>query len=332
MSRAHPACHVLRLAALSCLLVLGAGCEPHSSEPFRVGINAWPGYEFVYLAAQKGFFADEGLEVHVVEFSSLADARRAYERGQIDAIATTVVEVLQIHDQSTRRPQIVRVLDYSEGADVILAQPRIKSGAELRGARIGVELASLGVYVLARGLESHGLELSDVTAVAADQMSMEGQFDRGELDAVVTYPPISVKMLADSSAHPVFSTAGIPGEVLDVLAVEDDLIAKRPKDVQRFLHAIERAMTYEKQSPADAHQIMAEREGITPEEFAAALTNGMRLVDSSGQAAYFGSNGKLHEVVKRTESVLRQTHQITAATTQDPRVVHDGFVTLAEAR
>jgi NitT/TauT family transport system substrate-binding protein len=297
-----------------------------------VGINAWPGYEFIYLAAQKGYFKDAGLEVRVVEFSSLADARRAYERGQIDAIATTVVEVLQILDQSARKPRIVRVFDYSEGADVILARPGIPTGRELRGARIGVELASLGVYILARGLEQHGLQLSDVTMISGDQLSMEGQFDRGKLDAVVTYPPTSLKMLADSSAHAVFSTAEIPGEVLDVLAVDDALIQQRHEDVRRFLDAVERAMAYERQSPADAHAIMAEREGITAEEFAAALADGMTLVSASEQSEYLGPQGRLHEVVARTTAVLSQTQQLSPTTKPDPDVVYSGFVAAAGAR
>jgi NitT/TauT family transport system substrate-binding protein len=243
-----------------------------------------------------------------------------------------VVEVLQIRDQSTRRPRVVRVFDYSDGADVILAHPRIKDGTGLRGATIGVELASLGIYMLARGLELNGLQLSDVTTVSADQLSMEGRFERGELDAVVTYPPTSVTILAGGGAHPVFSTAKIPGEVLDVLAIEDALIAQRPKDVERLLRAIDRAMDYEKQYPADAHRIMAEREGISPEAFATALTDGVRLVDASGQAAYFGPNGKLQEVIARTQAVLLQTQQINASSRPVAELVHDGFVTGSGAR
>lgn len=312
-----------RTVAVSLLLIANASCAPNGPPPLRVGINAWPGYEFIYLADQKGFFTEAGIEVRVVEFSSLADARRAYERGQLDAVATTVVEVLQIHDQSDRHPRIVRVIDYSAGADVILAHPRIQSTADLKGARIGVELASLGVYILARGLESSGLELSQVTPVAGDQLSMEEQFDRGELDAVVTYPPASVKMLAGRNAHVVFSTAEIPGEVLDVLAVEASVLETRAKDIDRMVRAIDRAMAYERTAPEDAHRIMAEREGLAPSEFALALRDGMTLVGEPDQPEYFGERGRLHEVVRRTDAVLRATRQLTSPTRSVRDVIHD---------
>ena len=76
------------------VLSLGVGCSPEKPTTLRVGINPWPGYEFLYLAQEKGFYRDAGLDVRLVEFSSLADTRRAYERGQINAIGTTVIEVL----------------------------------------------------------------------------------------------------------------------------------------------------------------------------------------------------------------------------------------------
>src|ERR1035437_4801547 len=175
--------------SLSLLLAVAAlpfnfGCSPEKPASLRVGINSWPGYEFLYLAQEKGFYREEGLEVRLVEFNSLSDTRRAYERGQINVLTSTVIEVLQARDNSPRSPQIVRVVDYSNGADVILARPGLTNSASLRAAGGGLELASLGVYVLARGLERSGLSLADVKMVPVNQLSMEDGYRRGELDAI----------------------------------------------------------------------------------------------------------------------------------------------------
>lgn len=294
-------------AMLGVLLVLGCSRE---STQLRVGINAWPGYEFLYLAQEKGYYKDAGLDVRLIDFNSLPDARRAYERGQIDVIATTVVEVLQIRDHTPRSPQIVQVIDYSNGADVILAQSGIKKMADLKGKRIGVELASLGGYIVARGLAKSGLALSDVKLVSMDQMSMGQDFREGELDAVVTYPPASIKLLLDNKANQIFSTAAISGEVVDVIAIEQEINVRRPKDVSGFLRAFHRAIEYGKSNPTDANRIMAAREGITSAEFAASLEDGMHIVLPKDQADYFQSGGKLAAVVDGTDRVLRETNQI----------------------
>jgi NitT/TauT family transport system substrate-binding protein len=275
-----------------------------------VGINSWPGFEFLYLAQEKGFYREEGLEVRIVEFDSLSDARRAYERGQIDVLTSTVIEILQIRDNSSRSPQIVQVVDYSNGSDVILARPGLTNGASLRGARIGLELASLGVYVLARSLERSGLSLADVEMVPVNQLSMEDGYRKGELDAVVTYPPISTKLLRDGQANTVFSSAEIPGEVIDVIAVEAEVNTQRPGEVARLLRAYHRAIAFTRQNPADAYRIMAGREGLTPEEFRAALTGGIRLLSESDQADYLRPGGKLAAVIDHSDRILRQSGQI----------------------
>lgn len=300
---------VRRLVSVA-LLALAFGCGREKPAPLRVGINPWPGYEFLYLAQEQGFFRDEGLEVRLLEFSSLSDARRAYERGQLDATCTTVTDVLQSRDSSPRSPQIVQIVDYSSGGDVVLARPGITDAAGLRGARIGVELASLGVYVLARGLEKSGLSLADVTPVSMNQLSMADAFRAGKIDAIVTYPPTSTLLVRDAKASTVFSSREIPGEVLDVIAVEAEVARQRPGDVTKLLRAFHRAREYAQQSPGPAHRIMAAREGLTPEEFAAALTDGVRLVSEAEQADYFAPGGKLTAVVDASDRVLRQSAQV----------------------
>ena len=300
---------------LSCLTaIIGlalAGCSAEKSEPLRIGTNAWPGYEFLHLAQAKGYYEEAGVSVRLLEFSSLADCRRAYERGQIDGMATTVIEVLQARDQSTRSPRIVQVFDYSDGGDVILARSGIAGASALKDKRIGVELASLGVYVLARGLEEGGLDIQAVRAISMDQHSMEQALKEGEIDAAVTYPPFSIRLLREEGIKTLFSTKTVPGEVVDVLAFEEDICRQRSGDVAAVIGCFHRAVTYARENPDDAYSIMAARQGITPQEFAAALSDGIRMVSEVEQGAYFSKDGKLREVVDRSDKVLRQTGQLS---------------------
>lgn len=309
MNKASLSSRLSLLVALAAVL-LSLGCTPQPAASLRLGINPWPGFEFLYLAQEKGFYRDEGLDLRLVEFNSLSDARRAYERGQINVITATVIEVLQIRDDSARSPQIVQVVDYSNGADVILARPGITHVAGLRGARIGLELGSLGVYLLARALEQNGLLLDDVKLVSMDQLTMEDALRKGELDAIVSYPPTSTKLQRGSQTNTVFSSARIPGEVLDVIAVEADINRQRPGDVAKLLSAYHRAIAYAREHPVEAYRIMAERENLTPEEFQATLTEGVRLLGVPDQVTYLRSGGKLASVIDATDLSLRQNGQI----------------------
>jgi NitT/TauT family transport system substrate-binding protein len=296
----------LRRSSLTAFALLGllAGCSRH--EPLRIGLNLWPAYEFIILADQLGYFNEEGVDVKLVDFSSLGDGRRSFERGQIDGLYTTVVEVILASEASADPLKIVNVVDYSEGADVIIARPGFPDLASLKGRKVGVELGSICVYVLARALEQAGMTLADITPVSKDQASMEADLRAGVLDAIVSYPPNSINALKDPTFTTIFSTKKTPREVLDVIAFGDKTITQRPKDVAAVLRAFARAQDYYVSHKAEALQIMGKREGVSPEDFELALTDGMRVVTASDQAAYF-SGGGLKPVITRTGKVLSQT-------------------------
>ncbi len=281
------------------------GCEAKPPpEPLRIAMNPWPGYAFFYVAEEKRFFEAEGVAVKLVELSSLGDVRRAFERGQVDGMACTLVEVLLAREQSAREPQIVLITDYSNGPDVILAAEAVPDLASLVGRRVGVEPASLGIFVLARALERAGVDLSSVELVAMDQAQMQGEFARGRVDAVVSYPPVSTKLASDSGARQLFSSAEIPGEIVDVVAMDRRVAAERTADVAALARAWERALEYARTHPEDAEAIISRRAGIARQELQEIL-GGLELVGLEGQREYFGESGALLDKVAFAQETLR---------------------------
>lgn len=194
----------MRVAAFLASVAAAAflcSCGGADVEPLRIGINPWPGYEYLYLAQEKGFFADEGASIQLLEFSSLGDTRRAFEREQIDGMTCTLIELLQARDQSRRSPQAILATDFSHGTDVILARRPVADIRGLRGEKVGAEVASLGMYMLARALELSEMRLEDVTVVPMDQTSMPAALAQGAVDAVVTYPPSSVEIQREGAGR-----------------------------------------------------------------------------------------------------------------------------------
>ena len=282
-----------------------AGCR-QTEQPLRIGIDGWPVYRLMKLAEDKGYFRDEGVDVRLLEFNSYADSRRAYDSRRIDGMGTTAIEVLVTRDQSGRNTRIVRVLSFSEGADVIVAEGSVRSMRELRGKRVGVESGTFGVYVLARALELEGMSLDDVKPVSTSQSAMVEDLSQGAIDAAVTYPPASTRLLADPRFRAVFSTAQIPGEVVDVIALGGFVLRDRPRQVAGFLRGVDRAFAYLEENPEDACRIMAEGANVPPEEFRQSLTTGLHLVGPEEQAGYLAEGGKLQPVIDALARTLRK--------------------------
>jgi NitT/TauT family transport system substrate-binding protein len=288
-----------------------ASCSSYEP-PLRIALIRWPPFEFMHLAQEKGFFAEEHVEVRLIEFVAVSDTQRAFEHDKIDDGTFSLLQVLQNRDLLTRRLQIPMVIDFSDGADMVLARPDIESVSALRGKRVGVTLSPLDVYFLTRALELHGMNLKDVSVVYLRSKDMPDALRTGEVDAVTSYPPNSSDIEAQGLARPIFDSRRMPGEIVDVLAVDADVIRDRPDDVAGVIRAFHRAVRYAQEQPEEAYRIMAARERITPESFRQALQSGITMVPLADQQRFLGKSSSLADVVQRISAVLREHGQLSS--------------------
>src|SRR5207245_10994922 len=129
---------------------------------------------------------------------------------------------------ATRRPpRAFMVVDFSHGSGMMLARGSIAAVSELAGKRVAAEPESVGMFMLVRALARQGMPFSAVAVVATDQTDMAKNLDSGLVDAVVTYPPVSFEIMQIPGTRIVFSSADIPGEVVDVVALAGDVLERR---------------------------------------------------------------------------------------------------------
>jgi len=281
-----------------CFLIFVTSCtERPEQKTIRLGINPWPGYEFLYLADQKGFFKEEGLDIELVELASLADVKRVFEQGRIDAMASTIIEAVEVSLNSDQKIHIVLIPDFSNGGDVILANKPIASIADLKGKKIGVELGLLGSFILSQALIKNGLSPDDIIRLNVEQLDAENQLMSANIDAMVTYPPFSTETLRHGTVNQIFSTADIPGDVIDVVSIRGGSLVNPAQWQHKLFTVWQRALDYAKKNPDDANKIMSEREGISVEEFVDALT-GMTIVEKDRQTELLNSKQLANNILK----------------------------------
>jgi NitT/TauT family transport system substrate-binding protein len=295
-------------------LVLGlSSCAPPES-PVRVGANAWPGYEPMFLARSLGYYDQHPLQLMV--FSSTAEIIRAYRNGLIDVAAVTLDEALLISQTQPDRHRIVLVCDASHGADVILAQPEFQSLDELRGRRVGVETTALGAYVLARALERIGLAPADVTTVEVPLLRHVTAFTTGQVDAVVTFEPYRSTLL-DAGARKVFDSSEIPGEIVDVLVTPRELSDSQERTLTALVSGWFRALEYLRQHPADAAQRIAPRAKVTPQQFLDSLP-GLILLDRQANLRMLGNSPENLNLTLQQLSEIMFRHKILSKAIEPP--------------
>jgi len=321
-SRIITLCNVVLLS----LVLLFPACKK-DSPAIRIGMTLWPGYEFIYLAHQKGFFKEEGLEIQLYDFVSLSDSRRAFERGQIDIVTGTIVELLVICENSYKSPQAFYVVDFSNGADVILGKKPIQTIPDLKGKRVGVEPASLDLLTINLALKQSNLDLTDVILVPMAQNDMKDRFELQQVDAICTYPPTSVKVLNAGDANILFNSSQIPGYIVDVLIADEKFIDIRVEDLAKIIHCINRAIQYTNDHPDEALPIIAKHEQISVKDLQDAY-RGMSVEPLRNQIQYFTPNGQLFKASETAFEILRETGVIQRNITIK-ELINQGPVTMA---
>ncbi len=266
----------------------------------QVGANVWPGYEPLFLARELGYFDDR--RVRLVEYFSATQVIHAFRNRAIQVAALTLDEVLLLQE-SRLDPRVILVMDISNGGDAILVKPEIESLEGIRGHRVCVESTALGGFFLTRALQTVGLKPSDVNIVPCEIDEQYRKYLEGKVDAVVTFEPVRTRLIAQG-AKQVFDSSQIPGEIVDVLVVLQELLERHPDQVEQLLKGWFRALDHLKTKPKDAAPLISKRLKISPEEVLASYT-GLKLPNLEDNLKMMsGLDSSLLESAKRLSKFM----------------------------
>jgi NitT/TauT family transport system substrate-binding protein len=315
MSEPTPRRRFLSAGIGSALLLLGSGggCSTASAEPLKFATNPWPGFDPLYIARDKGYFDDAGLNVVLVDLTSIGASRRAFERGQVDGCGATLVEILLAADQSGLHPQIAAVVDYSNGADVLVGAGPLRSPADLRGRRVAIEPGTLHIQLLALALSSVNLTIRDVILVPMPQNAMPAAFSDGLVAAAVCFPPESNRLI-EAGGKVLFHSGQVPGEVVDTLVFDGAFVARRGAEVRSFVGAYYRAMDFMASHPDEARAIMARRENMSVGELSQTIA-GLHYVARSEQQALLAPDGPVARSLNKLQGAMMALAQLRQSRT-----------------
>ena len=254
----------LRLVALAGAALLAlSGCVREQESALRIGTNVWIGCEPLYLARELGTMSPR--MVQLVEYPSASEVLRAFRNEAIDGMVISLDELFSLAQEGLM-PRVILVIDVSHGADAVVGRAGMRSMKDLKDKRVAVESGALGAYVLSRALALNGMQASDVKVVQLESNEQPGAFEKGQVDAAVTFDPYRGELLR-AGAKSLFDSTQIPGEIVDLLAVRASVIDKRPKAVQALLTGWFAAIDYMARDPKDAAYRMGVRQQTSGEQF-----------------------------------------------------------------
>jgi NitT/TauT family transport system substrate-binding protein len=239
-----------------------------SAEKLKIGYSDWPGYTILEVAKQKGWFKDAGLDVDLVWFEYLPSID-AYTAGKVDAVCIVATDAL-VSGATGAKSKFVALLDYSEGSDMIVGAPGIKSIKDLKGKSVGVEVTLVEHLLLLQALKDNGLTQDDVKLVNTSTDKTPQTLASGKVAAIGAWYPISGQALKQvPGSKKLFTSANAKGLIYDVLAVNPTSYAQHKEDWAKVAGVYYKCVDYLKdwKTKSDAVKIMAAKVGTDAADY-----------------------------------------------------------------
>lgn len=224
------------LVMLACALIL-ASCSPTSEEKtatrteFNIGWSIYAGWMPWPYAEQTGIvkkWADKyGIEINIVQVNDYVESVNQYTAGQLDGVTVANMDALTIPAAGGKDTSAIIIGDYSNGNDGVLLKGTDSLSA-IKGRKINLVELSVSHYLLARALDSVSLSMTDVSTVNTSDADIAGAFSSPDVTAAVAWNPQLSTMKQAPDAREVFSSANIPGEILDLLVVDTVTLEANP--------------------------------------------------------------------------------------------------------
>lgn len=245
------------MKAIAALLVAALTGSAHAAEtkPLKVGYNNWVGFIAFFVAQDKGYFKQAGLDVQPKVFSAPGEGLVPLISGDLDIHLSTVDAAILRSANAPGSLKVVALVDTSAGADAVLGGPAVKTPADLKGKKIAVTLGECNEVLLQKALQAGGLTEKDVTLVNMDPDAAGTALKAGNVDAAVTWEPWISQLVGAGNANAVFTSKQAPNVLTDCVVISAQGEKAKKAEIAAFLAAMNKATEFVKAHPDEAAAI-----------------------------------------------------------------------------
>src|SRR5258707_283053 len=287
-------------ASAAAVVMLLTGCTKSDPTPaaqgpakIRVGYIGLTCEAPIFMAVEKGFFKEEGLDVSLVK-CEWGNYKDVLALGGFDVTHHLVMYFLKPVEQG---------LDVKFTGGIHRGCLRVQAATkgnvhavkDLRGKRIGVPGMGTPPFIFAnRVLGANGIDPSkEITWLEFPAGELGLALDKGEVDAVADSEPIGSMLIAQGKVRNVADQAAdapYKDEYCCAVLVNGKFLARNPKTSAAATRALLKAAKWVEANPAAAAKLSVERKYLasTTEQNAVAISH-LRYVPSVSGAETAGS-------------------------------------------
>ncbi len=233
-----------------------------AAEGLRIAASRAPVSLPLYVALQRGFFADEGLDVTIADCIGGTRCLKQVLDGAADVATTSEMPVV-LH--AFTRPDVAVIATMVTASDNLKLIARKASGIvrteQLDGRRVGVVVGTAAQYTLETHLLNVGVDPHHVTMVPVQAEGAVAALRSGRIDAVAVWEPYGYAALRGDGANSVGVRLPLTGSYIESynLVASRRILGSRDGALVKLLRAVDRAEDFIQAHPADAQAVLRDR-------------------------------------------------------------------------
>ena len=237
---------------LSLVFLFTAGCgsesQPKDTKLSKITIGLMPDTDSIpfIIAAERGYFAQEGIEVELVSFKSAMERDAALQSGNLDGAVSDLLAVIFARSGGFA----LHATSYTDGNYNLVAggNAGISTAADLRGKEIAISRNTIIEYITDEILKINGLDEQDVSKVVIPQIPVRLEMlQSGNLAAAVLPEPMARGAAASGNRYVTGSAElGLnPG----VIVFADAAIQEKAESIRAMYRAYNKSVDYLNHAP-----------------------------------------------------------------------------------
>jgi ABC-type nitrate/sulfonate/bicarbonate transport system substrate-binding protein len=237
-----------QMAKLASLLTIGFGVliaaasAQAQQTPLKMTLFGQPSVnnDAIWMAFEKGFYQQEGLDVTYRLFPSGTTAFQAFQTGQGDIVMTGDLPSVQYFFRVKGDYRTIAAIERDAKGYVAVAQKAITKPQDLVGKTVATRVGSTGSWFISEYLKKNGVDPSKVTVKNLDTQVLPAALCGGDIAAFFIWQPVGSRTLeiCGDKAHYLTDATGYIQGYLVAGARPEWLASPQGKDIAtRWLRA-----------------------------------------------------------------------------------------------
>ncbi|MCX5804665.1 MAG: MetQ/NlpA family ABC transporter substrate-binding protein [Proteobacteria bacterium] len=213
----------------------------------------------IFVAAEKDFFKEQGLNVNLVRFNSAMEKDVALSAGQISGYFGDIMTPMVLNANKTPAKMIATIFNTSKTQRMfaIIASPKHSNKSISEIAREGIAVSSNTIldYLMTKLLKSKSNQTDNVKQIEIKSIPIRLQMLlSGQIPAAMLPEPL-VTLAEQKGCKVLIDDAGADASAT-VLVFNENFLADHPDVVKKFLAAVEKASQYTNKHRDEVRSIM----------------------------------------------------------------------------